>query len=135
MTKTFTLLLLFIGNMFLSFSKSGFQLIDINPAAFDNSTAKSNTSDFRFDNTDYLVVQPKNNSSSYLTENGFNVESYLGDGCYLITTAATNTKSILQSIQTSKIGYISFDSKIDETLNSSASPASVSVLYLSLIHI
>lgn len=134
MTKTFTLLLLFIGSMFHSFSKSGFQLIDINPAAFDNSTAKSNTSNFRFDNTDYLVVQPKNNSSSYLTENGFNVESYLGDGCYLITTAATNTKSILQSIQTSKIGYISFDSKIDETLNSSASPASVSVLYASSVN-
>lgn len=129
MTKTFTLLLLFIGTMFHSFSKSGFQLVELNPSVFDNSSAKINTSNFRFDNKDYLVIHPKNNSLTSLTEKGIDVQSYLGDGYYLIATDISSTKSILQSVQVNKTGYISKESKIDEPLKSVSSSIPVSVLY------
>lgn len=131
MTKTFTLLMLFIGNVFLSYSKSGFQLVEINPASFDNSTARVNTENFRFGNKDYIVIQPKNNSAAYLAENGIDVQSYLGDGFYLTVIDAADTKKKLQSVQLNKIGYISEESKLDETLRSIASFEPVSVLYAS----
>lgn len=133
MTKTFTLLLLFIGNIFLSFSKSGFQLIEINPANFDNSTARVNTENFRFGNKDYIVIQPKNNSAAYLSENGIDVQAYLGDGFYLTAMDAVDTKKKLQSVQLTKIGYISEESKLDETLHSISSFESVSILYASSV--
>ena len=133
MTKSFTLLLLFIANMFPSFSKSGFQLVEINPTIFDNSTVKKNTAEFRFNNIDYLVVQPKNNSTSYLSEKKIDIQSYLGDGYFLIATDVLNTKTILQSIQTNKVGYISKESKIDESLRLTLSASPVSVLYASSV--
>ncbi|MCC6584298.1 MAG: S8 family peptidase [Chitinophagales bacterium] len=131
MTKTFTLLMLFIGNVFLSYSKSGFQLVEINPANFDNSTSRVNTENFRFGNKDYIVIQPKINSAAYLSENGIDVQAYLGDGYYLTAMDAVDTKKKLQSVQLSKVGYISEESKLDETLRSISSFEPVSILYAS----
>lgn len=129
MTKTFTLCLFFIASMFHTFSKSSCQLVEINPSLLDNSSAKINTVDFRFDNIDYLIIQPKNNSESYLKENGFNIESYVGDGYYAASLVATNTKTLLQSSQLNKVGYISAESKIEESLKLSNQFRSVTVLY------
>lgn len=129
MTKTFTLLLFFIGNIFLSLSQNSFRLVEINPTVFDNSSAKTNTANFRFDNKDYLVLQPKTNSESYLKDNGIDVQTYLGDGYYLVALDASKTKTQLQSIELSKMGYLSEATKVEESLKTVSAAQSVTVLY------
>ena len=129
MTKTFTLCFFFIVSMFHTFSKGNFRLVEINPSLLDNSSSKINTADFRFENIDYLIIQPIVNSESYLKENGFSIETYVGDGYYSVSCDASKTKTLLQSIQLNKIGYLSPELKIDEFLELTNSDLPVTVLY------
>ncbi len=131
MTKTFTLLLLFVANSFLLFSKNSIQIVEISPGALNNPAAKINTTAFRFDHTDYMVVQPRNNSAAYLAEQGLDVQSYLGDGYYLIASDADKTASLLQTLSVQKVGYLAEDSKIEESLTELSSAIPVTVLYAS----
>ena len=114
---------------YLYILKNGFQLQEINVSDFNNPAAKSSTSAFRFEQTDYLVVQPKVNTESYLKENGMNVQSYLGDGYYLVAMDANNTQTGLQKIVTTKVGYITPASKVDEYLSVDKLAVPVTVLF------
>ncbi|HOU47151.1 MAG TPA: hypothetical protein PLL99_05060, partial [Chitinophagales bacterium] len=128
MTKSFTLCLLILASIFLSFSAPKIQLIEFNPNTVYNSAAKINTTAFRYNQTDYFVIQPKTNSPEYLKSNSLNIESYLGDGYYLVSSASTADKSF-QNIQYSKLGYIDAESKIDNTLLAQQGTQAVTVMY------
>lgn len=128
MTKSFTLCLLILASIFLSFSAPKIQLIEFNPNTLYNSAAKINTTAFRYNQTDYFVIQPKTNSPEYLKSNSLNIESYLGDGYYLVSSASTADKSF-QNIQYSKLGYIDAESKIDNTLLAQQGTQAVTVMY------
>lgn len=133
MTKTFTLFFLLLGNLFFSIAKNNLQIVDINPVAFDNSAAKtaSAATAYRFENTDYLVIEPKLNSAAIFEEKGVSVNSYLGNGLYLIATDADKTSLLLQSIPYKKVGYIAEESKVDESLKSTTAAVPVTVMYAS----
>ena len=62
MTKNLALLMLCLISAFTLFSKNSFLLEEIDFANFDNTTSKLIESPFRYDNNDYLVIQPQNNS-------------------------------------------------------------------------
>jgi len=134
MTKNFTLFMLFIVAVLNLSAKNSFQLEEISLTNFDNPAAKTNTTGFRFEQSDYLVIQPKTNSISYLKENGIDVQEYLGNGFYLISSKSTLTKTNLEKINALKIGYISPTSKIDENLNLRQTNP-VTVLYASSVSI
>jgi hypothetical protein len=70
MTKTFTLFFLLLGNLFFSIAKNNLHIVEINPVAFDNTAAKTSSATiaFRFENTDYLVIEPKFNSAAIFEE-------------------------------------------------------------------
>ncbi|MBK6276472.1 MAG: hypothetical protein IPF58_18080 [Saprospirales bacterium] len=91
------MLLLSIATVFTVFSKDNFEVSPINISTLNNPTSRTDVSLFRFNQTDYLVIQPKSNSENYLATNNINVESYLGDGFYLISTKAIATVSSLQN--------------------------------------
>lgn len=135
MTKNFTLLMLFIFSALSIFSKNGFQIEEFDISSLGNTSAKINTNAFRYEQTDYLVIQPNINTESYLKENGINVQNYLGNGYYLIASNSSQTQSSLQKIATSKIGYLSSISKIDNQLKSVNNFTQISVLYASAIDI
>jgi hypothetical protein len=118
MTKTFTLFFLLLGNLFFSIAKNNLHIVEINPVAFDNTAAKtsSTTTAFRFENTDYLVIEPKLNSAAIFEGKDVSINSYLGNGLYLIATDADKTGLLLQSIPYKKVGYIAEESKVDESL-------------------
>ncbi|MDB5227292.1 MAG: hypothetical protein JWN78_1485, partial [Bacteroidota bacterium] len=134
MVKHLTLLLFLATCISFSFSKSGFQFTEISPDIFNNQSAKINTAGFRYDDIDYLVIQPKNNSISYFKENNIDVQMYLGDGYYLIATKTADTKSILQNIRANKTGYISPNGKIYENLKTISGSIPVTVLYSSSLN-
>lgn len=133
MTKTFTLFFLLLGNLFLSIAKNNLHIVEINPVAFDNTAAKtaSATTAFRFENTDYLVIEPNLNSAGIFEEKGVFVNSYLGNGLYLIATDADKTGLLLQSIPYKKVGCIAEESKVDESLISTSAAVPVTVMYAS----
>ena len=134
MTKHFTLLLLSIATVFTVFSKDNFEVSPINISTLNNPTSRTDVSLFRFNQTDYLVNQPKSNSENYLATNNINVESYLGDGFYLISTKAIATVSSLQKIQTKQIGFLKSEDKIYESLkNTNLQSNQITVLFASSI--
>ncbi len=135
MTKNFTLLMLLFFSAFSLYSKNVFQVEKLDITNLGNPTSKINTNFFRYEQTDYLVVQPKINTESYLKENGINVQNYLGDGYYLIASNSSETKSTLQKINTLKIGYITSSTKIDDVLKTINNFTQISVLYASSIDI
>ncbi|MBK9328148.1 MAG: hypothetical protein IPM95_02305 [Sphingobacteriales bacterium] len=119
MTKRFPLLLFFIAISVQLFSKINFQLIDINPAGLNNTLSKHNYDAFRYDNRDFLVVLPTFNSPEYLIQNNMEIQSYLGDGYYLVSMNSENTAAIFQNAVFERIGYISPESKIQLSLKES----------------
>ena len=134
MTKHFTLLSLFIATFFTVFSKDNFEISPIDISSLNNPTARLNVAGFRYDQTDYLVIQPKSNSENYLATNNINVESYLGDGFYLISTKAIATVSSLQKIQTNQLGFLKSEDKIYESLkNTNLQSNPITVLFASSI--
>ncbi|HNE50907.1 MAG TPA: hypothetical protein PLZ64_07180, partial [Chitinophagales bacterium] len=128
MAKSFTLCLLIVAAVFLSFSTPKIQLIEFNPNMLNNASAKINTSAFRYNQTDFFVIQPKINSPQYLTSNSLDVASYLGDGYYFVSVAATADNSF-QNIQYNKLGYIDADSKIDKILLEQHGTQAITVMY------
>ncbi|HOY42455.1 MAG TPA: hypothetical protein PLX60_11350, partial [Chitinophagales bacterium] len=133
MTKTFTLFFLLLGNLFFSIAKNNLHIVEINPVAFDNTAAKTSsaTTAFRFENTDYLVIEPKLNSAAIFEGKDVSINSYLGNGLYLIATDADKTSLLLQSIPYKKVGYIAEESKLDESLITTTAAVPVTVMYAS----
>ena len=131
MTKNLTLLMLCLLSAFNLFSRNSFLLEEINLADFDNTASKIIENPFRYNNNDYLVIQPQNNSIAYLQENGFSVQNYLGDGFYFVVNNSKDTKSKLQKINTNKVGYILPSSKVDKNLLILNTSVLISVLYSS----
>ena len=129
MSKNYTLLLLLFVFIFSAYAKSSLQIVEINPSILDASLSRMDVSPYRYEQTDYLVVQPLINSEAYLKQNGFNVESYLGDGYYIVTTISSKTKTNFESIQYYKTGYISAQQKIDNSLTDINKVEFVSVLF------
>lgn len=129
MTKHFILLVLVIANFFTVFSKDNFEISPIDLSSLNNTAARTNVSAFRYDQTDYLVIQPKSNTESYLLSNNIKVESYLGDGYYLVSSNASTTVASLQRIQLAQVGYLKPEDKIYETLKSTTLNSTVTVLY------
>jgi len=60
------LLMFLILNAFLLNAKNDFKIEEIQVSDFDVTTSKLKTNNFRFEQTDYIVIQPKNNSYNYL---------------------------------------------------------------------
>ncbi len=119
MTKRFPLLLFFITVSIQLFPKTNFKLVDINPVELNATQSRYNFDAFRCDNQDFLVVLPKINSSEYLTQNNIQVQSYLGEGYYLIATKSENTADILQNVAFDRIGYLTPESKLQLSLSES----------------
>lgn len=130
MIKNLTLILLFIANAFTVFSKAHFEISPIDVSSLNNPTSRIDVSGFRYEQTDYLVIQPKINAESYLTSNNIKVETYLGDGYYLVSTSVSNTVSALQKLQSAQVGYLKPEDKIYEGLKSSTTNSNpVTVLF------
>jgi hypothetical protein len=131
MTKHVTLLMYFIGIILVSYSKNTFQIAEINPEEFNNPVLKNNSAAFRFQETDFLVIKPKVNVSALLSEKNIRIQSYLGDGYYLIALPSGSAQQQLTAIPYDKLGYIIPHSKIESNLQLTTSAVQVSVLYAS----
>lgn len=129
MTRSLTLCLLIIGNILSLFSKNNFQLVELQPSALNNPTARLVTKDFRYSDVDYLVVQPKINSVAHLKERGIDVQSYLGNGYYLVTTDAAKTGQSFEKLSYNKFGFLTAESKIETSLTQQSGTQPVTVLY------
>lgn len=133
MTKNFTLLMLLVCSALSILSKNELQVEILDLKSLDNPTAKINTNNFRFEQSDFLVIQPKINTASHLIEKGIDVQNYLGNGYYFITSKSALTKNISDNIAVNKIGFIAPVSKIDEQLKSTRNAIPVTVLYAATI--
>lgn len=129
MTRNLTLLIFVILNTFYLNAKNDFKIEEIQASDVEVATSRMNTDNYRFEQKDYLVIQPKINSYSYLQENGFNIQSYLGDGYYLVTTKSNNTNSCLQKSLYHKVGYILPENKVDKNLSTENIAKLITVLY------
>lgn len=128
MIKSLALWLLFLSNIVCAFSKENYNIIDLNPTMLNNPVGKINTQDFRFQQKDYLVVHPNQNIESFLKNTGSEIQAYLGDGNYWITTNANQT-AMLKTTDYHKIGYLSAVDKIDKQLLEGQKTQTVLVMY------
>ncbi|HMV13737.1 MAG TPA: S8 family serine peptidase [Chitinophagales bacterium] len=132
MTKTYALFIFLIAFSITVFSKNNLQLVKIDPAILQSTSARTTTQNFRFNNVDYLIIQTINNNADYLVQQGFTIEAYLGDGYYL-TSTNSNISNKINTLPYSSISYLSSESKIDNSLLSTNTAQEVSVLLTSTI--
>ena len=118
MTKTSTLFFILCLNLVFALAQNKLHITEIPFTYFDSENSKTITPEFRYENTDYLVVQLKDNVSTQLVSSGFTIQKYLGDAFYLVSSNANDTKQKLSQIKPFKIGALKDDSKIDPLLQS-----------------